>query len=497
MRAVLRRIPAAAWVCALVGVLNAVTWSLIVPLFQVPDEPEHIAYAQYVAETGKPPSGRNDRQSFSQEERRLVEVARWKAVSRRVDNRLPATAAAHKLLERTVDMPADRVAGGGFTTVTNNPPLYYGLAAIAYRVSPSADLPNRIHAMRLLSALLAGITTVFAFLFLRELLPSTPWAWTIGALAVAFQPLFGFTSGGVNSDDLLFAASAGVFYGLARSFRWGLTPRRGLLIGAFAAIGLLSKINMLGLLPGIALGLALLALRQPRSESRERLRGAMAAVGLVVLAAAVYMVLNETVWDRGLFFGASGGSLRGGGIPGPPDVTHYPSSSLPDALNYGWQFYLPRLPFMDPLFHHYPLYAVWFKGFIGTFGWLEYGFPKIGYTLALWTTLAIVALAVRELIVNRAVVRSRVAELVTYAAIMGGLLVLTNGNGYTARVGGAGGFEQARYLLPLLPLYGAIIALAARGAGRRWGPFAGILIVSLAIAQSAVAILLTLTRYYG
>jgi hypothetical protein len=78
-----------------------------------------------------------------------------------------------------------------------------------------------------------------------------------------------------------------------------------------------------------------------------------------------------------------------------------------------------------------------------------------------------------------------------------GLLILTNGNGYSARIGGAGGFEQARYLLPLLALYGAIVALAARGAGRRWGPPVGVLLVSVAIAHTAVAMLLTLTRYYG
>jgi hypothetical protein len=111
--------------------------------------------------------------------------------------------------------------------------------------------------------------------------------------------------------------------------------------------------------------------------------------------------------------------------------------------------------------------------------------------------LAICALAARELITKRRVVRARLGELVTYVAIMLGLLVLTNGNGYSARVGGAGGFEQARYLLPLLALYGAIVALAARGAGRRWGPSVGVVMVSVAIAHTAVAMLLTLTRYYG
>ena len=73
-------------------------------------------------------------------------------------------------------------------------------------------------------------------------MPGTPWAWTIGALAVAFQPMFGFVSGGVNSDDLLFAAASGVFFMLARSFRLGLTVQRGLWIGVLTAAGLLATV---------------------------------------------------------------------------------------------------------------------------------------------------------------------------------------------------------------------------------------------------------------
>jgi hypothetical protein len=66
-----------------------------------------------------------------------------------------------------------------------------------------------------------------------------------------------------------------------------------------------------------------------------------------------------------------------------------------------------------------------------------------------------------------------------------------------ARLDGVPGYEQPRYLFPLLALYGALIALAARGAGKRYGPVVGVLIVCIAIAHTAAAMLLTLTRYYG
>jgi 4-amino-4-deoxy-L-arabinose transferase-like glycosyltransferase len=493
-----RRIPTSAWICALAAFLVATCWSLIVPLFQVPDEPGHIGYAQYVAEAGKPPSGSGNLHPFSQEERRLLNALRWKLVIRRPENRPPATASTQENLDRLEDAPGDRLGEGGYTTITNNPPLYYAVAGGAYRLSPSTSLADRIHVMRLVSALLAAITVLLTFLFLRELLPAAPWAWTVGALAVAFQPMFGFISGGVNSDDLLYTASAGVFLGLAASFRRGLTPGWGLWIGACAAVGVLAKINMVGLLPGILVGLIFLVRGADRTARRDAVRGALAAAAVVAGAVLVYVALNSTVWDRGLFFGASGQSFGGGaGSRGLPDVTDEPLGSIAGALNYAWQFYLPRLPFMDPQFVYYPLREIWFKGFIGSFGWLEFGFASWVYDLALGIMLAVGALAGRELLVNRNKIRERLPELAVYAILMVGLLILVNGNGYVARIDGEGGFEQARYLFPLLPLYAAVVALAARAAGRRYGPALGVLLISVAIAHTAVAMLLALTRYYG
>ena len=75
--------------------------------------------------------------------------------------------------------------------------------------------------------------------------------------------------------------------------------------------------------------------------------------------------------------------------------------------------------------------------------------------------------------------------------------MLIAGTSYVARVGGVASYEQPRYLFPLLALYGALIALAARGAGKRYGPAVGILLVSIAIAHTAASMLLVLTRYYG
>jgi 4-amino-4-deoxy-L-arabinose transferase-like glycosyltransferase len=492
------RLPTAAWVCFWVALLNGVAWGLIVPLFQIPDEPGHVAYVQHVAESGKPPPGGFDLQHFSQEERRLLDAIRWKAIQRKQEDRVPGTASFHKRVEADVATPAKRLSEGGYTTDINNPPFYYFVAAGVYHLSPWTSLPDRIHAVRLLSALLAAITILFVFLFLRELIPSTPWAWTVGALAVAFQPMFGFTSSGVTSDAVLYAASAGIFYTFALSFRRGLTPRRGMAIGGLAAVGLLSKLNMIGLAPGIGVGLLVLMLRANGGQRRQAIRGALIAFVVVAIPVAGYMLLNSTVWDRGIWFGNAGvPPLTGISVPNPSGEPQTASVKLLDGADYMWQFYLPRLPSMEPLFPAYPLRHIWFNGFIGQFGWLEYGFPHWVYDVALAMAVGLLALVGRELIRVREVLRSRIWELVTYLLLMFGLLVLVGATSYEARIGGATGYEQPRYLLPLVALYGALIAIGARGAGKRWGQAAGVLFVCIAIAHTAAAMILTLTRFYG
>ncbi len=489
------RLPTAAWVCFAVALLNGIAWGLITPLFETPDEAGHVAYVQYVAETGKPPTGRSGLSHFSAQQRRLLDALRWKAVQRHKDVHVPGTAAYSKRLQRTVDAPANRQSAGGYTTDTNNPPLYYFGAAAVYHLSPWTSLPDRVHLLRLLSALLAATTVLFVFLFLRELLPSEPWAWTVGALAVAFQPMFGFTSAGVTGDTVLYASSAGTFFLFARAFRRGLTPRLGAALGAVAVVGLLSKLNMVGLAPGILFGLIALVLKVDSDRRPEAIRGALAALGVIALPVATYMFLNSTVWDRNLWFGTSGVPPISIKVP----WVHYPKSkSIFEFASYLWQFYLPRLPVMHTVyFDSYQLRDIWFNGFIGQFGWLDYKFPHWVYDGALAVALGLLALATRELVRLREVLRSRLWELSTYVVLTFGLLLLIAGTAFSARLDGAVGYEQPRYLFPLLALYGALIALAARGAGKRYGQPVGVLLVCLAIAHTAGAMLLTLTRYYG
>jgi len=331
------------------------------------------------------------------------------------------------------------------------------------------------------------------FLFLREVMPSTPWAATAGGLAVALQPLFGFISAGVQGDALLYTAGAWLFYALARAFKRGLTPATGAAIGAAVAVGLLSKLQFLGLVPGAALAVLVLLWR---SRTRPALRGALVALAVAAVPVGLYMAANVLVFDRPVFTGATPGAttvaVEGAPAPKPPD--------LREGIGYVWQLYLPRLPFMTDQFPtSFPGLDVWLEGLIGRYGWLETRFPDFVYGAGGWGLLALLGLGLIELVRSgrRGALAGRVAELACYAVLVAGLLSVIGWAGYRTRIAGPDVFEQARYLLPLLALYGAAVAGSARLLGARLGPVAAGVLIGLALGHDLFAQLLVAGRFYG
>jgi hypothetical protein len=170
-----------------------------------------------------------------------------------------------------------------------------------------------------------------------------------------------------------------------------------------------------------------------------------------------------------------------------------------DELSYIWQLYLPRLPGMTSYFPGiWTTRQLWFDGFVGLYGALDTVFPGWVDDLALIPAALLALLCLRALVAERAALRRRAPELLVYAAMAFGLLVLVGAASYASDVlGHEEPFREPRYLLPLLPLFGLAIALAAKGAGRRWGPACAALIVTLFLAHDLFSQLLVVARYYG
>jgi hypothetical protein len=479
-----RRVPGAAWICACVAILSAASWSIVTPPFQAPDEPSHFAYAQIVAETGGLP--RSPASVYSAEETTALTDLDHQAVRFNQAIGAISTSAQQRRLEHDLALPLSR-RGVGAGVASPQPPLYYALQAIPYLLGSGGTLLDQLELMRLLSALMAGAAALFVFLFLREALPAVPWAWTVGGLCTALAPLVGFISGVVNPDAMLCAVSAALFYCLARGFRRGLTRRLAIAIGAVTAIGFLTKLNFIGLAPGALLALVLLARRAARTSGRSAYGSLAAAVAIGWGPSCLYVLIN--VLSNHAPFGLLSTGLSG--------TTAHHGSPLQE-LSYVWQFYLPRLPGMTSYFPGVSTtLQFWFDRAVGVYGWLDTHFPGWVYEVALVPAGLIAALCVRELVRRGGALRARAGELISYAAIAAGLLALIGADSYLEFPAYPAVYSEPRYLLPLAVLFAAVLALAARGAGRRWGPAVGTLIVLLIFAHDVFSQLLEVGRFYG
>jgi hypothetical protein len=483
-----RRVPQAAWLCALIACLNAAAWSLLSPPFQVPDEPAHFAYVQQLVEAGQlpyRPSG--EAGPYSAEEQTALEDLRHNAVQFMPSEGTISSLAQQRRLEGDLAQPLPRRGSGFAGTATNEPPLYYTLEAIPYALGSSGSLLDRLELMRLFSCLFAGVSALFAFMFVRESLPGTPWAWTVGGLTIALAPLVASISGGVNPEGMLCAVSMALFYLLARAFRRGLTRTLAATICAVLVAGVLTKLNALGLVPGTILGLLVTARRASLGARRTIYRAAGATLILAACALLVAIVLRPLT-------GSQSADFLGSAVA---RVTH--TGNVLGELSYAWQFYLPRLPGMRSYFPGlFTPRQLWFDGLVGLYGWADTLFPAWVYDVALVPAGLIGLLGMRALLSARLALRRRASELAVYATMAVGVLALVGIASYTSDVLGNGGpLWEPRYLLPTFALAAAAFALAARGAGRRLGPVVGVAIVVLVLGHDVFSQLLVVSRYYG
>jgi 4-amino-4-deoxy-L-arabinose transferase-like glycosyltransferase len=484
LHTLLQRIPAAAWICALVALLNGAAWSLITPPFQGRDEPSHFAYVQQLVETGTLPHEVSEGGGFSARENRAIEGLHQFEIQLAPEVPAISSVSEQRALAADLSEELSPVGSGDAGVATSEPPLYYAVETVPYALG-AGNILAQLQLMRLVGAVLAGLTTLLVFFFLREILPSSPWITTIATGCIAVQPLFGFMSGTLNPDTMLYTASAAVLLCLARAFRRGLSLRLAIALGVVTALGLVTKLNFIGLGAGIFLGLSSIGVREVRSHGREALKPIATAAGIGLSPVVLYAAMD-------LFSG--GGTL----FSSVGNVVTFSNGGFFKEVSYVWQLYLPPLPGMSHYFSGIETFReIWFDRFVGLYGWLDTQFPTWVDNLALIPAGLIATLCLRALIVDRKKLRPRLPEFATYALLVVGLLVMIGHSAFSTYISsGAAAFGDPRYLLPVLPLLSAILVLAIRGAGRWAPPVAAVVLVTF-LAHDLFSQMQTISRYYG
>jgi 4-amino-4-deoxy-L-arabinose transferase-like glycosyltransferase len=483
-RAALRRVPRAAWICVLVATLNGAAWSVIVPPFQGHDEVDHFAYVDHLAQSGTLPGGPGAFEYSPAESLVMSALGYYTTRFTPFEPSLTTSAQQHVLIE-AVNAGASLEQPAEVGVATSEPPLYYVVQLIPYELG-SGNILVQLQLMRLLSVLLAAVTVLLTFLFLREILPGAPWAATVGALCVALEPQLMSASSIINPDSLDFTITAAVFLCLARAFHHGFTRARAVTLGLLVVAGFLTKLTFVGIALGLVVSVPILAVREVRARGWGTLKpvAALAAIGLV--PAILYAIHN-----------AAAGRPTFGPISG--SVNSFVSHASVDELSYIWQLYLPRLPGMTHYFAGVATYKdIWWDRWVGFYGWMDTMFPEWVDNVALIPAAIITGLCVRELYARRAAVRARLSEFAGYAAVAVGLLVMLGVSSFNGDViDKTSAFAEPRYLVPLVPLLGAVVVLAVRGAGRRWAPIVAAAVVMLFLGHDLISQLQVIGRYYG
>jgi hypothetical protein len=460
----------------LTAVIAAVAWTCVLPPIQGPDEDSHFAYVQKIGAAHTIPW-----RPFSAPAHWGAPYSTELAFALTYGDVTPAWANPHARPGRTpadvaiwksydVQLPAGAATDGGFTPTMRYPPLYYLYAALPYEATSGLGIFDRIFAVRLanIPALLAVV--VFTWLLIGELFGRRRWLQALATIAVALQPQLLNMTAVVNPDVFLAGIWAAALYVMVVLVKRGPTRGRIAWTAALALASCLSQPRGVAIvIPAVAaVGLAFWRHRRPaRRWVRRALIAGAAAVSVIGLAVlTVYAMLGQVTGEH---------------------ARHLAS--------YLWQFYLPTLGFMNS--SSYGVREVFVDRLFGGFSMLEVNFSHGVYT-ALTVIGAVVLVSALVGVVRRwADVRRRFDVVAVALLTVVGYMLVLHAVAFRSLLVSLDPVITGRYMLPLLPLYGVIVALAVAWLPRRWGPVAAGALVGGVVFLQIASLGVLFARFYA
>lgn len=459
-----------------------VTWALLVPPWQSPDESLHFAYAQSLAERFALPGSPT---------RPLVSPAQTLAATSDNALLLPfdyaqmrpvwSEAGFRDYLAKAASHPSN--LGGGPNPESANPPLLYLYDDLAYWASGDGNAVDLLYAMRVWNVTLLLLAVWGAWLLAGEVFGRRRVAQLTCATVVGLIPAQTFILTSINPDALLVPLwTFGLWLGCRLITRRAQTVDV-IAIFAITAAAILTKSTGYALVPPVLLAAVIGWARGPRAERASSARR--------ILLASLALVIPVLGWI---------GLSRSLGRPAvntvaPPPGLKAKSFSIKEFVYYVWQFYLPRLPFMTTFTGSSPeaIKSIWIEQGWGVFGYEDVLMPTWVYAV-LGAVTGVVSVAAVGLL-TRIRERTRLLLLAFFGLALLSLLTLLHVSAYRSLLAHDGPLLQGRYLLPLSGLFGLAVALIVTRLPARWqGAVAGAVIGAMLVLQ--VLALGTIVRTY-
>ena len=427
-------------------VVVGLAWALLVPPWQAPDEVQHFAYAQGLAEnfrlpgdTGRPAESSDE--SAADASVGASQVAFFPQAA--PPNWSRAAAVAYQAAEHGANRPS-RTNGGGPNPESQNPPLYYLYAAAGYLIDGGGTAFGRLYAIRIGGVVLLALTTLGAWLLAGEAFGRRRLAQLTCAAIAGLLPMSTFISTSVTPDALLITLWTFTLWMGARVINHGARIRDAAVLCGLVGAAVLTKATSYALVLPVLLALAIGWRRRPPAEHRSAARKLTIAALAMVVPILAWLIVAHALGRPGI--------NRVGSASAHP-------ISLFGFLRYVWQFYLPRPPFMAPFraTPQLPLYAVWVRELTGVFGWLDVPLPAWMYPVSTIVAGGVTVAALGLLARTGAHRHLPLFGffLLTLIALLGVLHVTE----YRVLLASQGLFVQGRYLLPVVGLLGMLVGV--------------------------------------
>lgn len=177
---------------------NGLSWILLIPIWQYPDEQAHFAQVQNFAEIGHVPALQNTSQEIFFSEESLGTLR-----DQFGNNKFTYHPEFKLPFKQSLDI-LDKSARTSFviSESTNNPPFYYLLGAIAYKVVNDGSLFSRVYAVRFLSVILYILNVIIVYKISEIIFKKADSLKFSLTILVSFMPMYVFASTGILPDPL-------------------------------------------------------------------------------------------------------------------------------------------------------------------------------------------------------------------------------------------------------------------------------------------------------
>jgi hypothetical protein len=260
------------------ALVRGLLYSVVVPPWQAPDEPQHFEYVKLLYE-----------------KRRLVG---WGDITPSVEQEIIASMDQHRFWQfgvftesLTPSVQARPTAFGhiwqGTQHELHQPPLAYILYLFPLVLTAAKDTALQLYALRMVSVLLSMLIVLITFWTTQELFPENPLLLFAVPAFIVFLPAHTFTTSAVNNDHLAEVLVSVLVLLWVLSFKRGLCLWR--VVGIIMAVisGVLAKRTALVALPLCGAGICLYLWGRDLRSTFSRRKGFMIMIVFIVMVAII------------------------------------------------------------------------------------------------------------------------------------------------------------------------------------------------------------------